>query len=818
MWNARPANSNGYPQLDFIEQNDYSIMNTDQPTHINLNSGLNCSLIDLTLCFPAIAHKCVIEVTGDFLNSDHCLILAKINSSANPLPSQWSPRWSLNRADWISFYQLCDVEITMNLFSTDTHLFQYRLNSTIFSIAEKIIPTTKPCGKLSVSWWNKNCQIAINSKKHALNRMLKTRHPTDIVTFKRTRAKAKKIVNETKQSCWQIYCSSISSNAKLGQIWSTVRKFTRQQTSSHFPPLQQHGITSTNDRHKANMLANQFQTVSGNENFSNTFKSNFESISHQLQQQLSCCSYQKMEIIPPFNTSELEDALAHSNNSAVGGDKLNCEMLKHIPNHCLQILLLLFNRIWFTGEIPPEWLHSMIVPLHKPNTPVNLPQSYRPISLTIQICKLMERMVAARARLRWYLEKNNILNKYQSGFRKRRRPIDHLLNLHDTVYKALANQRSVLAVFIDIEKAFDMVHKDTLLLKLLKTGIQDFMFNFLRSFLSNRTFQVRVSSTSSQIKILQNGVPQGSVLSPLLFAIMINDLPSCFNSSAALFADDLCFWEMGTDIQHLNNLTQASLNNVEAWCETNEFKISGNKSAAVSFTKKRKNKNVSLMLYNQTLELKKQVKYLGIIFQDNGIYSAHASYVQEKCLKRINILRMLKGSNWGMLQDALPSLYRALIRPIIEYGMEIYFNCSDSTIKIIETLQHECLRICTGALRSIPIDCLQHYCNEMPLKIKFQQLCLYYRAHLSTFTDHPLQLLHSTVGRKGGRMITQTFVLLTCKLGPSLKTLTSQPISTLFRMYLHGSSINQLLIMTFYSIAGKNNNPSIINAFFFRNY
>ena len=120
-----------------------------------------------------------------------------------------------------------------------------------------------------------------------------------------------------------------------------------------------------------------------------------------------------MEINTPFNISELEDALAHSNNSAVGSDKLNCEMLKHMPNHCLQILLLLFNRIWFTGEITPEWLHSMIVPFHKPNKPVNLPQSYRPISLTSHVWKIMERMVAAR--LRWYLEKNNILKKIQRG-------------------------------------------------------------------------------------------------------------------------------------------------------------------------------------------------------------------------------------------------------------------------------------------------------------------------------------------------------------------------------------------------------------------
>ena len=172
----------------------------------------------------------------------------------------------------------------------------------------------------------------------------------------------------------------------------------------------------------------------------------------------------------------------------------------------------------------------------------------------------MERMVAAR--FRWYLETNNVVNKHQSRFRERRRPTDHLLRLHDIVYKALVNQRSVLAVFLDIEKAFDMVYTNTLLLKLLKYGVQGFMFHFLKAFLSNRTFHVRVSSTPSQVKVLQNGVPQGSVLNPLLFAIIINDLPTCFNSSATLFADDLCLWEVGTDIRHVNKLTQASLNKV----------------------------------------------------------------------------------------------------------------------------------------------------------------------------------------------------------------------------------------------------------------
>ena len=174
------------------------------------------------------------------------------------------------------------------------------------------------------------------------------------------------------------------------------------------------------------------------------------------------------------------------------------------------------------------WLHSIIVPLHKPNKPTNLPSSYRPISLTSHFCKLMERMVTVR--LRWYLKSNNMLKQYQSTFRERRRPLDHLLRLHDTVHKVLANQRSVLAVFLDIVKTYDLVYKDILLIKLLKLGVNGFMLNFIAAFLTNRSFQVRISSAHSQVKHLHNGIPQESVLSPLLFPVKINDLPTYLNS------------------------------------------------------------------------------------------------------------------------------------------------------------------------------------------------------------------------------------------------------------------------------------------------
>ena len=326
--------------------------------------------------------------------------------------------------------------------------------------------------------------------------------------------------------------------------------------------------------------------------------------------------------------TELKDSLKTSSNTAVGADNISTEMLKHMPEHCLQTILLL-------------------------------------------------------------------------------------------------------------EKAYDLVYKDILLIKLLNLGVTGFMLNFIAAFLTNRSFQVRISSTHSHVKHLHNGIPQGSVQSPLLFAVIINDLPTCLTSEVALFADDVCFWETDTDIKVLNKLAQSSLNKINAWCNINGFKMSINKSAALLFTKKRKNKQVSLILNNQTIEVKHQFKYLGIIFQENGLYNAHFRYVHDKCLKRINLLRMLKGTSWGVSKDPLLCIYRALIRPIIEYGMEIYFNSSDSTLKQIEKIQTECLRICAGAMRSTPINCLQVHCNEMSLKLKFEQLCLNFRAYLGTFANHP---------------------------------------------------------------------------------
>jgi len=165
-------------------------------------------------------------------------------------------------------------------------------------------------------------------------------------------------------------------------------------------------------------------------------------------------------------------------------------------------------------------------------------------------------------------------------------------------------------------------------------GINGRMFNFINSFLSRRTFQVQPGSSLSTPKTLENGIPQDSVLSAILFTIAINDLPKSISSPSALYADDCCFWENGSNIEQLYHLCQTSWNKIAAWCTKWGFRASPSKSA-VLFTKKRKIVAHKLTLCSSNISLKKEYKYLGVIFQRNGAYTSHVDDVHGNCWERL---------------------------------------------------------------------------------------------------------------------------------------------------------------------------------------
>lgn len=224
----------------------------------------------------------------------------------------------------------------------------------------------------------------------------------------------------------------------------------------------------------------------------------------------------------PFTKEEMEEAIKTLNSrTSPGPDNITNEMLMHLGKAAKRKLLKILNSSWKMGKVPQAWKISTMIPIHKEGKPQNKPSSYRPVSLTSCICKLMERMI--NVRLTWFLEQRKIYMDEQTGFRRHRSTEDQICFTSQEIEDASQEKKQLVVVWVDMAQAFDRVWKDGLLLKLKREKISNNMYKWIESFLTNRNARVALQGKSSRIAPLKHGVPQGGVLSPTLFLLYMND-------------------------------------------------------------------------------------------------------------------------------------------------------------------------------------------------------------------------------------------------------------------------------------------------------
>jgi ribonuclease HI len=421
----------------------------------------------------------------------------------------------------------------------------------------------------------------------------------------------------------------------------------------------------------------------------------------------------------------------------------------------------------------------------------------------------MERLITNR--LAYYLESKNLLNPVQSGFRKNRSTIDHLVRLTDHINKTINTGDYTVATFIDFSNAFDMVWKQGLLHKLQKLGIGGNMLNFINDFLTDRSIRVKVGSTLSEEFKLDNGSPQGSVISPILFLIMINDIPRDINQSsgASLFADDSAVWRSGPNLPFLIKKQQNLLDRIQAWCEEWGFKINSSKTVSMIFTKRLKTNCKKLEINGIELEFAEQAKFLGLVFDKKLSWTHHINYVIEKSKSKINLLRTLTGYTWGANKNALLRIYRTLIRSRLEYGSEVFHTANKANFDKLNAKLNMCLRIICGAMSSTSLDALRNECGEPPLELSIYRKQLRYTAKVASSSNHPakeilIETWHSSRGnfKKQGKPI---YDIVT----PFLKTvghIEGVEIPKSPPWLLHQPKVDLELL----DIVNKNQNPLII--------
>ena len=384
-------------------------------------------------------------------------------------------------------------------------------------------------------------------------------------------------------------------------------------------------------------------------------------------------------------------------------------MLKLCATSISKPLHILFNNSVISECFPNEWKKANVIPVHKKGDK-QIINNYRPVSLLPICSKIFEKIIFNS--LFEYLEDNKLLNCNQSGFRSGDSCVHQLLSITHEIYKSFDANPSleVRGVFLDISKAFDRVWHVGLLYKLKLLGICGSYYNLVQSFLDSRHQRVVLNGQSSKWSLVEEGVPQGSILGQLLFLVYINDLPQGLHCNAKLFADDnSLFFTITSPAISSSNLNE-DLVKITHWAY--QWKMSFNpditkQAQEIIFSRKKNNTSHPSLYFNNTPIQRKSVqKHLGLFLDEKLSFLEHIDEKIKKATVKVNLMRKL---NLLLPRSSLLTVYKCFIRPHLDYGDVIYDqpNLSSLTNKI-ESVQYNVALAITGAIRGTSKEKL-HY-------------------------------------------------------------------------------------------------------------
>ena len=384
----------------------------------------------------------------------------------------------------------------------------------------------------------------------------------------------------------------------------------------------------------------------------------------------------------------------------------NLKISKQDKN-CIPIRLLIANRdilstiishilnLCMNAKFFPDFLKiAKIIPVFKKGDPT-IPSHYRPISILPYLSKIYEKLIYFR--LASYFSSNSLFTNHQFGFRKNMSTMDAIIFFTEVLYNALNNKESVINILIDFAKAFDSVNHRILIKKLIKYGVPLELVLVIESFLENRQQTVHYKKFHSQPKISNLGIPQGSILGPLLFIIFVNDLPSLSQIFIpTIFADDCTLQLTGSNLDELIITCNSELQNFKQWSDNNRLTINVQKTNSMLVS------NIHPVLPDESIQLNEQLlnnvletKFLGMVIDKNLKFDQHIGAISAKISKSIGILYRLRGE--GVSPFCLRIIYFSIIHPHLLYCLPLFGATYDTHINPLKILQKRAIRILNNA-------------------------------------------------------------------------------------------------------------------------
>lgn len=378
-------------------------------------------------------------------------------------------------------------------------------------------------------------------------------------------------------------------------------------------------------------------------------------------------NYLNSMVLPIITTYEMNATIKSLKNKNSGTYEISTSVIKRNSDLFSIPLTILFNQSVANGTFPDMLKTALVTPIHK-SGPKDVPQNYRPISQLNIFSKIFETLM--KSYLIKYFESKNILNPSQFGFRRKRSTFLPLNKFSNDIFSAIDNKLSVLSVFIDFAKAFDTVNHNILISKLHHYGIRGPILSWLKDYLEERQHQTIFCGIKSTLTRITLGVPQGSVLGPVLFLIYINDISNIFSESKTLlFADDMTLYITGPNPTQLAYNANNELHKLYQWCLCNRLTINTNKTYYMLFTTNRVINLPNIHINNHRITKAEKINFLGVLYDDSLTFKHHINHLTLKISRHIALLYQIKDL---MPLEVLKYVYYAQIYPLLTYCNPIW--------------------------------------------------------------------------------------------------------------------------------------------------
>lgn len=762
-WGYDTLNARGEDTEDWMIENQIILINQpDDPPTFFSRAWRTSSTPDLAMATGDLHRKATRTVKEQLAGSDHRPILIEIEDTCITQENPKRTSWNYKKADWTTFRNIIEENLTQTIHSGKVREKAKAFTYEILKAAQKTIPRG----------WRKNYKPAWSKELEALHdeatiaRDIMEDNPTDKNTIQHNKCQAayKREKLKLTRNSWREKTASLNFEKDTTKLWKLARNLNEDASSFRGGQtvIEEKGKTYIG-KQAANILAEGYAQESTNNVKKERRNEIKQKIKEERKRQEGSEEYNK-----DFTIGELNKAIRQlKKRKSPGPDGVTNEMIQHLGTKGKERFLEIMNQSWNEGVFPEEWKEAEIIPILKKGKPKNNKASYRPISLLSCLGKTFEKIV--NNRLLIFLEKNNLIEECQSGFRKNRSTDDQIILLAQEIENAFQKKQKTLAVFFDLTKAFDKVWKDGLLHKLLKHGIRGKMFDWIEDYLCRRRGRVKLDGNKSKQVKLEEGVPQGGSLSPTLFLIFINDLPRqfCTNIHKTLHADDLAIWTSTETTPCATRRIQEAIQKVEHWAEEWGVEINTDKTVSTLFTLSTKENQYSLTLKNKTLPQDDTPKYLGIKFDKKLTWANHINETSKIATQKLSLMKKLAGTTWGADLNTLKQLYVGNVRSTLEYGLSAHSTAAKTNKDKLNQIQNSALRIMTGAMKSTPITSMEATTGLQSLDERREEKILKQTEKYKRLPEHPMnEKLKDLTQKRLKRTSFQHLSLQTTKKNP----------------------------------------------------